>query len=428
MEIKKAVKTRQKLRLAIDGVSGSGKTYTALSIASGMGGPIIVIDSEHGSASLYADRFTFDTIELNQFQIEDYIAALEMAACGNDNKPYHIVIIDSTSHAWDALIERVERIANQKYGGNTFRAWGEGTPLQKKLIEAMLNYPGHVIVTCRSKTEYSVEKNEKGATTIKKVGTAAVQRQGFEYEFTMAMTMDANHVGFVTKDRTGKFQDKFIEKPGKEMGGKLIAWLNEGDAPPPPPPKSIERQCHDEMVKIGNILNSVSASGERYFANDEYTAVKEKLKSFLKEPPESRLALISNLLGKQNELLMERIEFFKSIMLEENSKPEQPPAAPEPPPPSVSAKQAETAPAQEQGNPDIPAMYEEQEGRRETEEAAEDDGFTDDTPWKDDSPSKGPSKKTSRKPPAKRSLSEEFRNRVNSAPPKPAAGAELDIY
>jgi ABC-type dipeptide/oligopeptide/nickel transport system ATPase component len=38
MEFKKAVKRRQRLRLAIDGVSGSGKTYTALAIASGIGG------------------------------------------------------------------------------------------------------------------------------------------------------------------------------------------------------------------------------------------------------------------------------------------------------------------------------------------------------------------------------------------------------
>jgi predicted YcjX-like family ATPase len=83
MEFKKAIKRRQRLRLAIDGVSGSGKTYTALAIASGIGGKIAVIDTEHGSASLYADRFDFDTLELERFQIEDYIEALQSAAAGN---------------------------------------------------------------------------------------------------------------------------------------------------------------------------------------------------------------------------------------------------------------------------------------------------------------------------------------------------------
>jgi hypothetical protein len=394
MEIKKAVKTKQRLRLAIDGVSGSGKTYTALAVASGMGGPIIVIDSEHGSASLYADRFAFDTIELKQFQIEDYIAALEMAASGNDEKPYPVVIIDSTSHAWDALVERVERIASQKFGGNTFRAWGEGTPLQKKLIEAMLNYPGHVIVTCRSKTEYSIEKNEKGSTTIKKVGTAAVQRQGFEYEFTMAMTMDANHVGLVTKDRTSKFQDQFIEKPGKKLGKQLIEWLNEGAAPPPPPPKSIDQQCHDKMVEIGNILNSTAETGELYFTPDEYNAVKAKLASFPRNPPESRLAFISRTLDEQKDLLVKRIEFFESVGAGENSAQGQPPVPPEPPLP------------QEQRKTDVPAMYKEPE--EEAQGAAGDDGFVDDIP--EDTPPKRPSKRSSGK-----------------SPEEPAT-AELDIY
>lgn len=227
MGFTKAIKTKQWLRLAIDGIAGSGKTYTALATADGMAEALsklekkkckmALIDSEHGSASLYADRFDFDTLELMEFEIENYIDALKEA----EKVGYEIVIIDSTSHAWDALVARVDRIANQKYRGNSFSAWAEGTPLQKKLIEAMLTYRGHIIVTCRSKTEYSVDRDDKGKTTIKKIGTAAVQRQGFEYEFTMAMTMDGNHYGAVTKDRTGKFQDKFIEKPGKEFGKQL---------------------------------------------------------------------------------------------------------------------------------------------------------------------------------------------------------------
>jgi hypothetical protein len=309
MEFKKAVKTKSWLRLAIDGVSGSGKTFTAIAMGTGMaealGGKIALIDSEHGSAALYADRFDFDTLELMKFQIEDYIEALDAAAAAQ----YPIVIIDSTSHAWDALLERVERIANQKYGGNTFRAWGEGTPLQKKLIEAMLNYPGHVIVTCRSKTEYSVDKDEKGRTTVKKVGTAAVQRQGFEYEFTMAMTMDANHVGLVTKDRTSKFQDQFIEKPGRKLGKELIAWLNEGAEPPPPLPKTIDQQCHEAMVEIGNILNGTTEDGTKIFTDAEYNKVKKDVSDFPGNPPEARLAHINKILEEQKTLLQQRLDF-----------------------------------------------------------------------------------------------------------------------
>ena len=290
MEFKKAVKTKQWLRLAIDGISGSGKTMSALRIANGMAkkinGKIALIDSEHGSAALYADRFEFDTLELNSFQIEDYTGALDAAKKAG----YEIVIIDSTSHAWDALLERVDRIGKQKFGGNTWAGWAEGTPLQKKLIEAMLTYPGHIIATCRSKTEYSVDRDDKGKTSIKKVGMAAVQRPGFEYEFTMAMTIDGNHTGMFTKDRTGKFQDKFFEKPDESIGEQLIVWLNEGAALPPykPPVEELphngkaagkDQEEIDALGKaIGGMLHTKDPEGCDYFTSGEIDIERELFK------------------------------------------------------------------------------------------------------------------------------------------------------
>jgi hypothetical protein len=433
VEFKKAVKTKSWLRLAIDGVSGSGKTFTAMAIGAGMvkavggGGRLAIIDSEHGSASLYADRFDFDSVQLKRFQIEDYIEALDAAATAR----YPVVIIDSTSHAWDALVERVERIAGQKYGGNTFRAWGEGTPLQKKLIEAMLNYPGHVIVTCRSKTEYSVDKDEKGKTTVKKVGTAAVQRQGFEYEFTMAMTMDANHVGFVTKDRTGKFQDQFIEKPGKEIGGQLIAWLNEGEGPPPPPPDDIGQRSREALTELGNILKGTSDTGEGFFTDDEIKAVKEKLAKFPRTSPEAWLAFINRALDEQKALLQERVELFTS-----------PGASPEEePPPEDPARSAPPAPAPPPSPPPrpLPAMYSEEEPPEEGPDngegpaaTEEDDGFEDDLPWEKDPPPLPPRAVRWNGRETRPSLSEGFEEYLrNGKTAKPAAaqkGKELDIF
>jgi hypothetical protein len=307
VEFKKAVKTKSRLRLAIDGVSGSGKTYTALAVASGMGGRIALIDTEHGSASLYADRFDFDAVDLKRFQIEDYIEALDVAA----KERYDTVIIDSTSHAWDALVERVERIASQKHGGNTFRAWGEGTPLQRKLIEAMLSYPGHMIVTCRSKTEYSVDKDDKGKTTIRKVGTAAVQRQGFEYEFTMAMSMDANHVGMITKDRTGKFQDQFIEKPGKKLGQDLVKWLSEGAVDFP-------RLCKEKMAEIGNIVKT-DHDGISLFTDEEIEDVRFEIRELMAKPYEKQSAGLEKILSIQKEKMLIRLSAF-------NAEPVTPPS------------------------------------------------------------------------------------------------------
>jgi hypothetical protein len=385
MEFKKAVKSKQRLRLAIDGVSGSGKTYTALAIASGMGNRIAMIDSEHGSAALYADRFDFDTLELESFQIEDYTGALDSAAAAE----YPIVIIDSTSHAWDALVERVERIAMQRFGGNTFRGWGEGTPLQKKLIEAMLNYPGHVIVTCRSKTEYSVEKNDKGQTTIKKVGTAAVQRQGFEYEFTMAMTMDANHIGFVTKDRTSKFQDQFIEKPGKEFGKRLIEWLNEGA-------EDFEGMCLSKKKELGNILNTADEAGPLFKA-EEIEAARVQLRELRSISFEEQLPIIEKLLNEKKQEMLTRMEKAKApaSVPAKSSKASTAKVAANTTKtgPTVRELEAAAAVAEAELNnmadngfppdpaPDLPGMYQEEEP---PEEQAAENSFDDDIPWKDD--------------------------------------------
>jgi len=58
-----------KSRLALDGPVGSGKTYTALLTAralAGSDGRVAVIDTERRSASLYADRFAFDTLALGR--------------------------------------------------------------------------------------------------------------------------------------------------------------------------------------------------------------------------------------------------------------------------------------------------------------------------------------------------------------------------
>jgi hypothetical protein len=65
MPFPRATKLEAKLRLALAAPSGAGKTYTALQLATHLGGPIAVIDTEHGSASKYANLFTFDVIELD---------------------------------------------------------------------------------------------------------------------------------------------------------------------------------------------------------------------------------------------------------------------------------------------------------------------------------------------------------------------------
>jgi hypothetical protein len=225
MGFKKATKAAANLHAAIFGPSGAGKTFTSLRVATGLAGgsAIAVIDTERGSASKYADRFSFDVLELEDQTIDGYVGAISEAAKAG----YKVLVIDSLSHGWQTLLEEVEKLAKAKYRGNTWSAWSEGTPHQRRLVQAILNYPGHVIATMRSKTEWTTVDNN-GKKTPQRVGLAPEQGKGVEYEFDLLVEISTDHIANVIKDRTGKFQDKLIDKPGEDFGQQLAAWLSDG--------------------------------------------------------------------------------------------------------------------------------------------------------------------------------------------------------
>ena len=235
----KATKQRALLRQALFGPSGSGKTFTALRIATGMGGKIAFIDTERGSASKYADRFDFDVLELPGFDIDTYVDAINAAAASGQ---YPNLIIDSLSHGWKELLDEIDKLAKTKYRGNTWSAWSEGTPKQSRLVNAILNYPGHVIATMRTKTEWTTEVTQNGKSKPVRVGLAPEQGKGIEYEFDLLVELTTDHIATVIKDRTGKFQDKIIEKPGESFGAELVAWLNDGAERTKPVPKAKKPQ------------------------------------------------------------------------------------------------------------------------------------------------------------------------------------------
>lgn len=222
----KAIKRNAKLRLSIQGPSGSGKTYTALSIATNLNaGKVAVVDTEHGSASKYADLFDFDVMELKApYHPDNYVNAIAEAAKAG----YGVVVLDSLTHAWKGeggILELVTEIAKRKYGGNTYAAWNDATPIQKRLIESIVGSSIHVIATMRSKMEYVQEKDERGKSSIRKVGMAPEQRDDMPYEFDVVLDMNTDNEAIVSKTRCPELTGKLIAKPGKQVAETLAKWL-----------------------------------------------------------------------------------------------------------------------------------------------------------------------------------------------------------
>lgn len=260
---RKAVKSKAKLRMAIIGPSGGGKTYTALQIARGLGGKCCVIDTEHGSAEKYADLFEFDTLHLESYSPDAYASAIQAA----EQAGYEIIIVDSLSHAWvgkGGALELVDNAAARSRSGSSFGAWREVTPLHNRMIDSIVRCKSHIICTMRSKTDYVQERNEKtGKTEIRKVGLAPVQRDGMEYEFDIVCDMDHDHRMVVTKSRVASMADAVIHKPSPDVGVALREWLNSGADPieePKPPKLATKEQLHS--IKM---MADTMGFDQRYF-------------------------------------------------------------------------------------------------------------------------------------------------------------------
>lgn len=228
MQFQKAVRKRARLRLALTGPSGSGKTYSALLLAKGLGGRIAVIDTEHGSASLYDNLCEFDTLELEApYTPERYIEAIKAAEAAQ----YDVIVVDSTTHEWSGsggCLELNDHIARTKFQGNTWSAWSATTPRHRAFIDAMLQSPAHIIATGRSKTETAQTEGPNGKKKVVKLGMKTEQKDGFEYEFTVVLDLvHDGHIATASKDRTGLFSgDAF--PVSEETGVALRNWLDSG--------------------------------------------------------------------------------------------------------------------------------------------------------------------------------------------------------
>ncbi len=263
----KATKTQSRLRMAIDGPSKSGKTYTSLVFGTALanGGKLALIDTERGSASKYADQFAFDVLELERFSPDDYIAGIRAA----EGAGYTVLIIDSLSHAWEGkggVLEMHDQATKRQRGRNSFAAWAEVTPAHRSLVDAILGSSCHIIVTMRSKMAYIQTQDSKGRTTIEKVGMAPVQRQGMEYEFDFMASMDHEHNMHVGGSRCTAIDNTMVAKPTGTWFQVVRDWLTDGapapekPEPAPEPPTQTDEQKRNGAPPADSTRRSPSAA------------------------------------------------------------------------------------------------------------------------------------------------------------------------
>ena len=275
MKLQKVNRSQTKIKLAITGPAGSGKTYSSLILAFGLCGDwtkIGLIDTENSSSSLYAHLGDFNSVSLTPpFTPENYIKAIELCEKAN----LEVIIIDSITHCWENLLDFHSNMV-----GNSFTNWGKITPRHQAFVNKMLQTPIHLIATMRTKTEYVLsEKN--GKFTPEKMGMKTIQRDGMDYEFTTVFDVDIKHQATVSKDRTNLFSD-FISFPiTKETGAKIKSWCEEGTVDTAQFEETVAERINGcmDLKSLLNLYNSIPNS------KSEYAELFTKRKSEISEVP-----------------------------------------------------------------------------------------------------------------------------------------------
>jgi hypothetical protein len=224
MAFVKASRSKIYLKLALQGVSGSGKTMSAILLSKGLSenGKIAFIDTENGSGSLYSDRYEYDVDEIQPpFEPAKFSKSFQEAL----SLGYDVIILDSFSHVWEGVLA-IKSDLDSKPKANSFTNWNEAGRQFKAVLDAILQSPVHVICCMRRKMDHALDKSDDGKLTVRKLGMAPIMRDNIEYEFSTIFEIDSNHLAYSDKDRTELFIQKPPFKITEDTGRQLKGWLN----------------------------------------------------------------------------------------------------------------------------------------------------------------------------------------------------------
>lgn len=223
MQLRQSERKQAKIKMALQGSAGSGKTYSSLVLAKGLingdFSKVAIIDTENGSADLYAHLGDYNVISLKPpFTPQQYVDAIDIC----EKAGIEVIILDSISHCWDYLLDYHSSLA-----GNSFTNWAKIKPLEKLFMDKILQCNAHVIATMRTKQDYVLNQKD-GKFIPEKVGLKSVQRDGLDYEFTLVLDIDIKHYAVSSKDRTGLFMGKPEFIISENTGKSILNWCNQG--------------------------------------------------------------------------------------------------------------------------------------------------------------------------------------------------------
>lgn len=232
--IKKAVRHSVNLIMSISGVSGSGKTYSALLVAAGLAGPngrVGFIDTENGRGCMYADSpgivaalsNGYETAEMtapfSPARYMEFIDAFERAGV-------KVLVIDSASHEWEGVGSCSEMAEADK------GRWNRAKKEHKRFVMRLLNSSMHIIICLRAREKSKIiDKRDSpdGKEHVIPLGIQPVAEKSFVFEMMCSwLVREGTHLAEPIK-LPEQFQKLFPEaRLLTKADGDAIRLWNEG--------------------------------------------------------------------------------------------------------------------------------------------------------------------------------------------------------
>lgn len=232
MEFKDAQLSDIRIKMALAGKAGAGKTLGALKIAKGLVQDVSkvgVAQTEAGRAQCYLKQFPgFKVLEMKPpFTPETFIKVIELA----ESAGLKCLIIDSLSDEWAGIGGALDmHQAATEQMNNSFAAWKRITPRHEALFNKILQSPIHIISTIKKKTDTVLEM-VNGKQVPKRVGLKDIQREDVEYRWMIQLDIDQEgNTATCAKDNTGLFQGKSAFQISEQTGTTIRNWcLQKGE-------------------------------------------------------------------------------------------------------------------------------------------------------------------------------------------------------
>lgn len=185
-----AVRGATPLLFGLIGPSSSGKTFSALRLATGVqrivGGEIFVADTEKNRAKHYADHFAFRHVPFSPpFSPDDYIDVIDHC----ESKGAKTLIIDSMSHEHSGLggvlewhqaeVERIMAAWRCNEEKANIPAWGKPKAARRRLINRITQSSMNFILCFRAKDKIKV-----GSGKVVQLGWMPDAGEEFVFELT----------------------------------------------------------------------------------------------------------------------------------------------------------------------------------------------------------------------------------------------------